>query len=179
MTDKKELRKYAKEIKKSLDLKEISKEIQSSVFKLLLIDKPETVMLYMALPDEIETDVLYDSLEKAGVKCCFPVVSGDSIVVKDTSEGFHKGSYGILEPVGNVTDSESIDVCVVPGVMFDTSCHRLGRGGGYYDRFLSKLNCRKIGICADALLADSIPFEKTDVDVDIVVTEKRMVLNGR
>lgn len=178
MTDKASLRKSAKDIKKTLDLKQISDKIQDAVLTVISMEKHNTVMLYMSLPDEVETGRLFHELKEKGVTCCFPAVNGEFIKVFE-GESFSPGKFGISEPHGREINPETIDVCIVPGVMFDENCHRLGRGGGYYDRFLSGLKCRKIGVCPDALLIDLLPCEDYDIDVDIVITEKRMVINGR
>ena len=76
-----------------------------------------------------------------------------------------------MEPCGKVfTDYDSIDVAIVPGMAFDQQGHRLGRGKGYYDRFLQSLpSVKKIGVCFDFQKVESVPAEAHDVVVDIVV----------
>ena len=60
---------------------------------------------------------------------------------------------------------------VVPGLAFDRRGHRIGWGGGYYDRFLAQVQAVKIGLCYNALVLDCIPGEPHDVPVDMVVAE--------
>jgi 5-formyltetrahydrofolate cyclo-ligase len=76
-----------------------------------------------------------------------------------------------MEPVGALfTDLALIDVVLVPGVAFDAQGHRLGRGKGYYDRFLQSVSdIKKIGVCFDFQKVESVPAEAHDVVVDIVV----------
>jgi 5-formyltetrahydrofolate cyclo-ligase len=63
----------------------------------------------------------------------------------------------------------------VPGIAFDRKMNRLGRGKGYYDRFLSKISAPKIGICFDFQLLDKIPAESTDIKMDYIVSENELI----
>ena len=86
---------------------------------------------------------------------------------EDLAEGF----YGIMEPMGKLfTDYAGIDVAIVPGMGFDKSGHRLGRGKGYYDRFLPKaVNAYKIGVCFGFQKLEDIPSDNYDVIMDEVI----------
>ena len=66
-----------------------------------------------------------------------------------------------------------IDLVVVPGLAFDRRGHRIGWGGGYYDRFLAHVQTIKIGLCYDELVLDCIPSEPHDVPMDRVVARNR------
>ena len=88
------------------------------------------------------------------------------------------GTFGILEPVTDVSyEPDRIDFMVVPGCAFDSRCNRLGRGGGYYDRFMSSsaFHAFKCGVAFDAQLMDGVPHDAHDLPVDVVVTERREV----
>ena len=77
-----------------------------------------------------------------------------------------------MEPTGrSFTDYASIDLAVIPGMAFDTSGNRLGRGKGYYDRFLSLLPpyIYKIGVCFGFQMFDSIPSDTTDIRMNEVI----------
>ena len=82
------------------------------------------------------------------------------------------GAFGILEPTGKLfTDYKKIDVAVVPGMAFDKEGRRLGRGKGYYDRFLRLLpNTYKIGICFSWQLVDHVPTDEHDILMDQVLS---------
>jgi 5-formyltetrahydrofolate cyclo-ligase len=71
---------------------------------------------------------------------------------------------------------EQIDLVLVPGLAFSKDRHRLGRGGGFFDRLLAgrAKNAFKLAICFSFQLVDAIPTEEHDVKVDAVVTEKRV-----
>ncbi|MDK2920277.1 MAG: 5-formyltetrahydrofolate cyclo-ligase [Candidatus Petromonas sp.] len=71
---------------------------------------------------------------------------------------------------------DSIDLIIVPGVVFDYFGNRIGFGGGYYDRFLNKgKGAYTIAVCYDYQLADRIPVDRFDVPVQCIVTEKKVI----
>ncbi len=82
------------------------------------------------------------------------------------------GAFGITEPEDScpTVDPSEIDLAIVPGLAFSRSGIRLGRGKGYYDRMLPRLNCFKLGVCYSVALSDSIPSEKWDVPMDKVIS---------
>lgn len=130
-----------------------------------------TVLMYYSLEDEVYT---HDFVEKwHGCKnILLPVVVGDDLVLKlyEGKNSMIEGAYKILEPSGpEFVDFDSIDLIVVPGVAFDLSCHRLGRGKGYYDRLLPKLAGIKIGVCFPFQLLDDVPVDPFDVKMDAVL----------
>jgi len=134
-----------------------------------------TLLLYSALPDEIQTQALIDQLILQGKTVLLPRVinATDMQLCRYTGRRDLKtGAYGILEPVGDVfTDYTKIDVAVIPGMAFDTQGHRLGRGRGYYDRFLARLSPEvyKIGVCFPWQIVDTVPTDDTDIPMDIVI----------
>ena len=81
------------------------------------------------------------------------------------------GSFGIQEPTGELfTDYDTIDVAIIPGMAFDAEGHRLGRGKGYYDRFLSRVpHLYKIGLCFSWQLVDHVPYDEHDIKMDEVI----------
>ena len=129
------------------------------------------VMLYSALPDEVQTQAF---LEKWHLKktIILPTVVGDDIIPVEYGQdtAFAVGDFNILEPQ-NEPYTGDFDLIVVPGVAFDRQGNRLGRGKGYYDRFLCQhLEVRRIGICFDFQLVESIPTEPFDIRMDEIVT---------
>ena len=77
-------------------------------------------------------------------------------------------------------DPEKIDVVVSPGLAFDRRGHRLGYGGGYYDRYLARLHAHasRVGIGFAVQLLDEVPAEETDQPVDVVVTDRGVIRVG-
>lgn len=72
---------------------------------------------------------------------------------------------------------EEIDAFLVPGLMFDRNCRRLGRGGGHYDRLLgrARVGAASIGICYAEHVVDELPEDPWDVAMDLVVTDRFVV----
>lgn len=131
-----------------------------------------TLLLYHPLPDEVDVSPLLDMLP--GRMVLLPRVTGESTMELRVYEGrgsLEPGAYGIMEPCGPLfTDYGSIDVAVVPGMAFDKDGNRLGRGKGYYDRFLARTpHVYKIGVCFPFQLLESVPAGPTDVRMDEVV----------
>ena len=178
--DKKELRRYIREQKRqftSQQLGEMSLCIMSSLLLHSQIQKADYVLMYHSLPDEVDTHSALDQLLAMGKKVLLPkVVSDTEMTIHEyTGQNSLKPSepYGILEP----TTSElsiincQLSIAIVPGMAFDKQGHRLGRGKGYYDRFLSQIpNIYKIGVCFPFQMLESIPSESTDVVMDEVIT---------
>lgn len=98
-------------------------------------------MLYCSLPDEVYTMDMIHRLHEEGKEIVLPKVISDcemELREYDGDADLEVGSFGIMEPCGKLfTDYEDIDVAVIPGMAFDKDGNRLGRGKGYYDRFLN------------------------------------------
>ncbi len=172
---KKELRRQIRERKRQCTQDELG-ALSLSVMRRLMnngrLVAARTLLLYYPLPDEADVSGLLDMLQDKTL--LLPRVTGESTMELRVYEGrdcLDTGAYGIMEPCGPVfTDYGSIDVAVVPGMAFDADGNRLGRGKGYYDRFLAPLpHIYKIGVCFPFQLLDSVPAEPTDIRMDEVV----------
>jgi len=105
-----------------------------------------------------------------------------SCVGLSSLEGVEVRRHGIREPVeGGVIGPGEIEVALVPGVAFDLSGGRLGRGAGFYDRFLGRLADRavRIGVGFGLQVVGRVPRETHDLGVDALVTEDGFMLCGR
>lgn len=172
--EKKELRAQIKALKKQHSKEQLMEQSEKILAKLEQnpdFVKSHKIMLYSALPDEVQTQAF---LEKWHLKkqIILPTVVGDDIIPvefgKDTT--FAVGDFNILEPQ-NEPYKGDFDLIVVPGVAFDRNGNRIGRGKGYYDRFLCRhLNVKRIGICFDFQLVDKVPAEPFDIRMDEVIT---------
>ena len=174
---KADLRRQIQQIKRQFtpqQLEELSLLVISSLRPLLA--EAQTIMAYYSLPDEVNTHALIDELVAEGKTVLLPKVTGpDTMEVRRYTgrADLQEGAYHILEPVGEpFTDLSAIDLILVPGLAFDAAGHRLGRGRGYYDRFLHSKNrpyCVKIGVCFDFQKVDEVPVDAHDIAMDKVV----------
>jgi len=138
------------------------------------IGEAKTILMYHSLGDEVDTHDAIDALVKMGKKVLLPVVVDEGEMEVRQYEGpskLEKGAFNIKEPSGRKYDSlEDIDVAVIPGVAFDSANNRLGRGKGYYDRFLASIpQSYKIGVCFEFQKIKSIPADAHDVKMDEVL----------
>jgi 5-formyltetrahydrofolate cyclo-ligase len=103
--------------------------------------------------------------------------------IVDLGRDIEAGYQGIPEPRATCPPValEAFDWVLVPGVAFDTAGHRLGYGGGYYDRLLPLLpgSARRIAGAFEAQLIDRVPAAPHDVGVDCIVTEQRIIQCAR
>ena len=129
-----------------------------------------TVLFYYSLPDEVYTHEAVDQLVAQGKRVVLP--DNEMELHEYTGpESMQEDCYHILEPKGKTfIDLSEIDVALIPGMSFDANGHRLGRGKGYYDRFLAKVpSLYKIGVCFPFQKLEEVPSDKYDVVMDEVV----------
>jgi 5-formyltetrahydrofolate cyclo-ligase len=130
--------------------------------------------VYLSMEEEVDTRALIDKWihEK---KFSVPKWAGDSFIsVKFTGwDNVKRNKWGVDEPVDiEKVPVPEIDCIIVPGLSFSKDGKRLGRGMGFYDRFLEKITAPKIGICFEFQMKENIPQDSWDQNVDMVVTEK-------
>ena len=171
---KKELRKLIRQ-RKAEHTAEEKAEMSARICRQVLTDphwaKANTVFLYHALTDEVDTTILIDAAMQEGKTVLLPVIDGDDLRLKIHTGATQTGSYSIQEPIGEeFTCYKEITLAIVPGMAFDKKGNRLGRGRGFYDRTLPKLaEAYKIGLCFPFQLLESIPCETYDIKMDAVL----------
>ncbi len=130
------------------------------------------ILAYWSMHDEIYT---HEWIKKHCRKKTFilPVVDGEHLRLKlfaGEQNLLKNAILDLYEPQGeDFKDIYQIQLVIVPGIAFDTSRHRLGRGKGYYDRLLPQLSAYKIGVGFDFQLFKEIPYDKHDVLMDEVI----------
>ena len=88
-----------------------------------------------------------------------------------------EGAFGISEPnsTARVVQNSEVDVWLVPALAFDEHGNRLGRGGGFYDRFLAESAGTRIGVGYDSMILNELPCDEWDQSMDLIVTERRLL----
>ncbi len=134
------------------------------------------VGLYWSFRNEVSTDLLCRRAWADGKRVVYPRVRGEHLEFLDVDPDtdWVVGDFGVREPVGNgVVGLASIELLVVPGVVFDRDGHRLGYGRGYYDRALAGSGERplRVGLAFELQVVDHVPREEHDVRLHVLVTE--------
>ncbi|MCH2161710.1 MAG: 5-formyltetrahydrofolate cyclo-ligase [Phycisphaerales bacterium] len=158
-----------------------SREVSEGLAGEIAALNARTVMAYLAVDGELNIDPMIATLLQSGVAVAVPAVApvGHEMqaVRLDSldSSSMAVDRFGIRVP-GNpvIMAPETLDLVVVPGMAFDPMGHRLGRGAGFYDRFLKSLpeHTIRVGACFAVQVLESIPTDSHDVQMDLVITER-------
>lgn len=140
------------------------------------VRRARVILLYYGMDTEPDTVQLLPSLWDMGKQVCLPrCLPGNQMEVRlvQRDSPLLRHPYGMLEPspVCPLVPPDQVDLVLVPGLAFDRSGGRLGRGGGYYDRWLAGCSALTAALCRDGLLLEAIPRLPHDLGVDLVVTE--------
>lgn len=166
--------------------REASECIRSHLAGLPELQQAATVLLFISIGDEVDTfPILADAMD-AGKAVAVPKVDlkrkrMDACVLRDLERSLAPGVFGILEPRGSeVVEPAAIDFILVPARGFDRAGNRLGRGGGYYDRYMAQPGFRaaRCGIAFAAQVLDAIPYDEHDLPVHLLVTEEGVLRFG-
>lgn len=142
-----------------------------------------TIMMYLSLPHEVDTSeaVLYSW--QHGKTVVMPKISWQQrhmipVQISSLETGFSTDVAGIRNPITGVPmPIEEIDLVVAPALGFDRNGNRLGRGGGFYDRFFTnkQLDAPKCGFAFTEQLVESVPVVERDEPVDFLVTDEEIL----
>ena len=186
MPTKEEIRKIVAERKLAIDdTHEMSQRVMMQLQSLQEMTTCSVVMSYVDFGREVQTVPLISDLLNQGRQVVVPYCEKGELQLfrlKNLKE-LAPGYFGILEPkieLRQFSDRhiqpEELSLILVPGVAFDAQGGRLGRGKGFYDRFLKKTqkNTLKIGLAFDCQMFDVIPISENDQYVDVIATENKL-----
>jgi 5-formyltetrahydrofolate cyclo-ligase len=136
---------------------------------------------YASLASEPDLAALFSHPALSEIRFCIPRVSGDGMTFHHATS-FDKlklSSKGIREPEEKAPRilPQEINLIIIPALAYaENTGHRLGRGGGYYDRFLRiPQSSRRIGVCFDEQVTRKVPVDKHDKQVEEIITDKRII----
>jgi len=158
-----------------------SETITELLIQHLLFKKKNNILFYVSYNGEVHThQLIKKSLVSKNVYVPISETETHSLQISrlEDWDELIPGTYGILEPIKEkkrVHPITILDLIIVPGVAFDEKGHRLGQGGGYYDWLLSNTNTPTIALAFESQIIDSIPLESHDQQVDVIITEKRII----
>jgi len=177
-----------KEIRKKLENQsEAERQERSLTIKKRLFSLPEfknakMIMFYVSTEREVDTHGMIDDALRMGKKIAVPYVIKDEgrmtpSLIKNRTEDLQEGSYGIPEPKKDSLEAvskEELDMVVVPGVAFTAGGARLGRGGGFYDKFLKDLrqSTHTVGVAFGMQVVQELPKHEHDIPVGRIITEQ-------
>lgn len=182
---KKSLRKEMICKRDELSTNEVENFSKSVIKKVIDTDeyiKSENIFVFVSFNNEVFTHNFIKYSISNNKKIYIPYIENKEMkaVRLYDLEDLEIGFYNILslpkEKI-EIVNPEDLDLIIVPGLIFDHNLHRIGYGGGYYDKFLSypNLNAYIIGICYDFQVIDEIDVNEYDLPVDIVITNQRSI----
>lgn len=157
------------------EIVEKSNQIFESLSSLDIYKNSCKVAVYLSIESEVQTKAIIENLLLNGKRIFVPYIDGEMKFSEyKNGSDLVEGLYGIMEPKNKQEYKGDFDAIMVPGLAFDRFGNRLGRGKGYYDRFLKKCRAKRIGLAYEAQIIPKIPIEEHDVKMDVVISEHGM-----
>ncbi len=181
MMTKQEIRRIVKERlrnMKSEELTALSLEIQDEAINLYEYKTADVVLCYLALPEEVRTDLIIEKAWEQGKKVCVPALqeTGYGISALQPEDELISGAASVKEPANpRWIDINEVDIAFLPGVAFDNSGGRLGHGAGHIDRMLAgreNSGLFKVGLAFGFQLFDTVPQDEFDIKMDKIIVNK-------
>ncbi len=154
--------------------------IKDSFIKQQAYEEQEILLAYVDAKREVETRLLMQQAWADGKQVAAPRVDGNGIMhyyFIRSLEDLEPGSFGIMEPKKECPLCETEEgLLLMPGVAFDVGCHRVGYGGGYYDRYLEKHpGLVHIALSFEFQVFEEVPFEDHDILPEMIITDLRIL----
>ncbi len=176
---RRELKETAAAFSKSY-ISEASREVCEKVLQSSEFRDSSVIFGYLSFRNEISVDGVLEEALRLGKTVAVPWIFSQTemkAVLLHSLYNLPLDRYGIRtapEPV-TLVEPGTIDLILVPGAGFAVTGHRMGRGAGFYDRFLTYVRGFRLGITCDRLLRDGIPVDEYDQPVEALVTETRFI----
>lgn len=184
--NKKEIRKNILNIRDNQNISDKNKndlEILKNVLSLEEVKNATTIMIFVSYKSEVDTHELIKEFIKRGKRVLVPIVdmSTKTLLLSEIKNlnDLEVGSYGILEPKEDslrIKSPDCVDLCIMPGAVFDKKGNRIGYGGGFYDKLipLFRKDTNLVAICYEFQIIDDVPCEEHDKKVNKIVTESEV-----
>ncbi len=145
-------------------------------------ERSETVMVFLSLPTEINTTLLVLRAWQKGKRVLAPRVSWEQrrmmpVEIRSLAEDLEDTQWNLRQPLqGDPVPISMIDLVVVPGLGFDGAGNRLGRGRGFYDRFLAhaEFTGSTCAVAFEEQVVEAIPADPHDIRVDMLITDRHV-----
>jgi 5-formyltetrahydrofolate cyclo-ligase len=152
--------------------------VEETLFGVPAVGSARTVLLFYSFGTEVGTGGMAARLLAGGKRLLLPFLTDEGTMEAAEvrpGETPNLSHYGPREPLSRVpVDPSAVDLVVTPGLAFDREGHRLGYGGGHYDRFLARMGgeASRVGVAFSLQVVDRVPVEPGDERVDVVVTDQ-------
>jgi 5-formyltetrahydrofolate cyclo-ligase len=160
----------------------LSHRVAAQVTESALFHAHDTILLYDACDNEVDTGAVRIAADAAGKAVYYPRLGNHDTVLEFVrvapGERLRPGRWGIGQPTGSERLRRGRPaLALIPGVAFDSAGTRLGRGGGYYDQAIRELGSATItvGLALSVQVAPSLPFEAHDVPIHFIATETEVL----
>ncbi len=165
--------------------------VRETVKKLVQFQSADIILMYVDFRSELGTRKLMEDILEGGKTLVVPVTLVEErdllpVSITNPDKELISGYCSIPEPIESlrttaVVSPEDIDIIFLPGSVFDERGGRMGYGGGYYDRFVSKKapQALRVGLAHDIQLVKEAPLQRHDELLDYVITEKRKIIGKR
>ena len=169
MKNKNELRKWAKEKRKSLDIDNISIELVKLLKNTEEYKQAKNIMIFYPLKNEINLLSLLDDKTK---NFYLPKINGKSLLCCHYKKNIKlcESYFGTQEPDTKPTPKTTIDLVIIPALCCDVKNYRLGYGKGYYDKFLINCNAKKLVCIPKELIINTVFPEEHDIPADLILS---------
>ncbi len=139
-----------------------------------LYKEANTIFAYLSYNQEVRTDPLIRRAWADGKAVAVPKIMDNEMVFLrlEKDDPIARGYKGIPEPIKEIPLQDPTALVLLPGLAFDPQGHRLGYGGGFYDRFLSAEPHPTIALCFDFQMYDHLDTESHDIPADVVLSAK-------
>jgi len=182
MQTKRDLRVRFREIRASLDADarvRADTAIALALWNTEEYQNADTIYSYVSFGQDVDTIATFVKAWEDGKRVAVPVFHPAT----HSMEFFEVNSIQDLHGTAELDNAgagglaaTSHDICIVPGLGYDVQGHRLGTGGGYFDRFLASFPGKAVGLCHDAQVTDEeLPQDEHDIPVELLVTESRVL----
>ena len=178
MLDKKALRREIGAKKRAMSAEEIeraSARLAEKFFQTELYRQAKAIYGYLSYNQEVRTEPILRRAQADGKRVAVPKVYGEEMrfLWLDDLKQVAPGAYGIPEPIADEPVAmDKTALVLMPGLAFDPEGHRLGYGGGFYDRYLAdQPNHPLVALCYNFQLLDHLETEAHDIPVDLVVCD--------
>ncbi|GAA0363450.1 5-formyltetrahydrofolate cyclo-ligase [Alkalibacterium iburiense] len=164
-----------------MERRRVQKAMHTHLFDSPLWKQAERIGVTLSTEKEWDTEAIIEQAWDEGKAVCVPKSIHDSRELQfydiTSFDQVEKGYFNLMEPIVEQTsrvDKESMDLLIVPGLLFTKSGYRIGFGGGFFDRFLADFSQPTVSLVHTNQLVDSFPIEPHDVPVDYIVTEEEL-----